>query len=211
MLSSSKIERTIILIIITITILTISCSFSTTLTPKATETPAEEIVFVTPIVIEVPPTPLPSPTNLQSSEPENITNSDHPTTASDLPCNAAELIMDLSIPDDTFIPRGESFTKTWMMRNAGSCTWTPNFAIIFAGGDQMSANTYNPISQYVYPGETINISINFTAPLYGGCYQGNWLFQDSDGNRFGIGYNSQQFFWVAICVEDDNGAGFAPC
>lgn len=204
-------KKIYVLIFITaVVLLSLGCNISLYPSQESTPVVENEIVFVTPIVIEVAPTPIPSPTNALPQESDNI-DKDQVIPTPDLPCNAAELIKDLSIPDDTVIPGGESFTKSWMMRNSGSCTWTPSYAVIFAGGDQLGANSYNPILQYVYPGETINISINLVAPLYSGCYQGNWLFQDTDGNRFGVGYNANQFFWVAMCVENENGAGFAPC
>src|SRR5687768_151168 len=39
-------------------------------------------------------------------------------------CDLARFIKDVSIPDGTVFAPGASFTKTWRMRNEGTCTWS---------------------------------------------------------------------------------------
>jgi hypothetical protein len=39
-------------------------------------------------------------------------------------CDKADFVTDVTIPDDTVLDPGESFTKTWRLKNSGTCSWT---------------------------------------------------------------------------------------
>ena len=114
--------------------------------------------------------------------------------------NAAAFIQDVTVPDNEIMKKGQKFVKTWQFKNSGSCTWTPDYAIVFIWGDQMDGATPKPIGRTIEPGQTIDISTELTAPSEPGQYQGSWSFQDAEGEQFGTGAQAKQFFWVAIVV-----------
>jgi hypothetical protein len=52
----------------------------------------------------------------------------------------------------------------------------------------------------VAPGQTVDISVNLTAPTTAGSYRGYWKFQNSSGVRFGLGADGTKSWWVDIRV-----------
>lgn len=123
-------------------------------------------------------------------------------------CNLARFVEDVTIPDDTqFIP-GSAFTKTWRLRNAGTCSWTSQYSIFFFRGDQMNAPDSAPLTvQVIAPGETVDVSVNMVAPNTGGNYRGEWKLRAPNGETFGIGNNANPI-WVEIQVVTDSGLDF---
>jgi hypothetical protein len=95
---------------------------------------------------------------------------------------------------------GQSFTKTWRLQNAGSCTWTKSYTIALFSGDAMGATTSVPLPAEVPPGQTVDISIDMVAPLAAATYQGNWKLRNAASTWFGIGPNGGSPFWVRIVV-----------
>src|SRR4030042_4480106 len=79
-----------------------------------------------PMVIVPTATPL-APTNTPLP-----TNTPVPPTATPIPipCDRAQFVSDVSVPDNTEIGAGTTFVKTWKMRNNGSCTWTSGYALV---------------------------------------------------------------------------------
>ena len=53
--------------------------------------------------------------------------------------------IDVTIPDDTVIPAGQSFVKTWKLVNTGTCTWTTAYSATFFYGDRMGAPESVPL------------------------------------------------------------------
>ncbi|MBI3739323.1 MAG: hypothetical protein HY258_09790 [Chloroflexi bacterium] len=115
-------------------------------------------------------------------------------------CDAAAFIKDVSIADGTVVGRGVTFTKTWRIQNAGSCSWTSSYALIFVSGDQLSAPSGVALPDNVNPGQVIDLSVNMTAPNNDGHYQGFWKLRNASGVLFGIGAQAQGAFWVDINV-----------
>jgi hypothetical protein len=122
-------------------------------------------------------------------------------TKTPIPCNRASFVKDVTYPDGTKVTAGSSFTKTWRIKNNGSCTWTSGYVLLFDSGDQMNAPATGPVtSGTVAPGETVDISVNLTAPGAPGSYQGNFKLRSADNIVFGINANAQGPFWVKIVV-----------
>lgn len=125
-----------------------------------------------------------------------------------LPCDRVRFIKDVTIPDEMDLAPGESFTKTWRLQNAGSCTWTIGYLLYFENGNLMGGPTSQDLtSEPVLPGETIDISVDLVAPLEIGPYQGNWKLRNVKGEGFGIG-NESKPFWVKINVVEGAGTMF---
>jgi len=117
-------------------------------------------------------------------------------------CASAGLISE-SPPDRTIFHPGQNFWKTWRLRNNSSCTWTPNYKLIFWGGERMGGLTQYNLPQTVSPSQTVDLSILLAAPAAAGTYKGEWKLQTPDGVYFGVGpYNVP--FWVEIEVVAAN-------
>ncbi len=115
--------------------------------------------------------------------------------------NAAEFVKDISFPDGTSIKPKQKFTKVWSLKNIGTCTWDSEYAIVHVWGDQMKGGSPQPIGEAVEPGTIIQIAVDLVAPLNPGSYQGDWMLQDTEANKFGTGYKAREHFWVAINVS----------
>ena len=137
-----------------------------------------------------------------TEEPPTPTKTLTPTiTQTTIPCDRASFVTDVTIPDGEELAPNESFTKTWRLKNNGSCTWTSSYALIFDSGDSMSGPASQQLtSGTVAPGETMDISVNLKAPSSPGTYKGFWKLRNGSGINFGIGTGGTTSFWVEIEV-----------
>lgn len=158
--------------------------------PVETETAVPTVV-----VTQVPATSTPIPP----------TATPIPPTPTPIPCYQVKFVQDISIPDGTKIVAGNTFTKTWRIRNSGSCTWDTRFDIGFVDGTQMTSGKVWDLTKEVKSGETVDISIDMTAPAAIGSYQANFQMINPNGVRFGTGPDSKGSFWVKIQVIDGKG------
>jgi len=109
--------------------------------------------------------------------------------------------IDVTIPDDTIMRPGENFTKTWRLQNAGTCTWTSNYALVWFSGEQLDAATSVPLNGNTAPGKSVDLSVEMKVPDSEGTYQSWWKLRNPSGVLFGIGPNSDSAFWVRIVAE----------
>lgn len=119
--------------------------------------------------------------------------------------NKASFVSDVTIPDGTAIPPGQQFVKTWRLKNNGTCTWTTAYGLAFESGTQMGAASPLPLPKNVAPGESVDVSIQFTAPSTAANYQSRWMLQDATGTKFGLGKEAKDSFFVEIKVEQTSG------
>jgi len=124
------------------------------------------------------------------------------TPTSELACNiaAAGSPIDISIPDDTKLAPNTAFSKTWRIKNVGSCTWSRLYTITFFSGNSLRAQYSHHLVEPVEPGETVDLTVDMIAPEKVGVYQSNWMLSDPDGVLFGIGPHGDAPFWVRIEV-----------
>ena len=115
-------------------------------------------------------------------------------TQTPLPCNKAEFISE-TIEDDTEFNANAPFTKTWRLKNIGTCTWNTNYRLVYSSGDKMSGPVSKNLPQSVAPGEQIDISVDLTAPASEGTYKGFWKVADEKGQFF------VNTIWVKIKVK----------
>jgi hypothetical protein len=99
-------------------------------------------------------------------------------------CDAAEFITDVTIPEGEVMTTGEAFTKTWRIKNIGTCSWTSSYAIVFSSGDSMSGPATQALTGNVDTGQTVDISVNLTAPGTAGDYTGYWKLRNASGVLF---------------------------
>ena len=113
--------------------------------------------------------------------------------------DAAEFVADVTVQDNEVLPPGFVFTKTWRLTNNGTCTWTSNYDLVFAGGDRMGAPQAQPLPRPVAPNQAIDLSIQMVAPQINGTYRGDWQLRNAEGELFGI--PGEVTFWVQIVVS----------
>jgi len=152
-------------------------------TPTPTPTPLPPVLLP---AIELP-TPTPTPTATPSPPQTNCTH-------------RIQFIKDVTIPDNKRIKAGAKFTKTWRLKNVGTCTWMPDYALVFAGGNRMGGPEKQPLGVTVKPGKFVDISVKLQAPKKKGKYSSKWLLQTPDGRKFGLGKKGDVAFWVKIVV-----------
>ena len=114
---------------------------------------------------------------------------------------AAQFVTDVTVPDGTTFAPGAPFTKTWRLKNVGTCTWTTSYAMVFDTGDKMTGPDLVNMPNAVAPGQTVDVSVGLTAPTSAASYRGYWKFQNAGGARFGIGTAGTQSWWVDIRVS----------
>ena len=121
-------------------------------------------------------------------------------TATPIPCNAIEFVTDVTVPDGTPFSPGSSFTKTWRLKNNGSCTWSAQYDLVFFDGNSMNGPAAVDLPGSVAPGQVIDVSVNLIAPTSSGSYRGTWKLRSESGVLFGTGGSSRPFY-VDIKVE----------
>jgi len=169
----------------------------------------------------------PSPTNtLAPSETPLPTNTLPPTMTSTQPgkCDMAKFISE-TIPDGTNYLPSQTFTKTWTLKNAGTCTWNSSYAVVFTSGNAMGAPASKQLTTgNIAPGQSVVITMDLTSPASNGTYKGEFKLRNANGVIFGFGDDNRPF-WVEIDVVTSNnnfidnycaatwtsGAGTLPC
>ncbi len=91
----------------------------------------------------------------------------------------AGFVADVSVPDNTRFEQGASFTKTWRMRNSGNVDWPADTVWVYASGDELAAVREVEVGA-VGAGETVDISVDMTAPEEDGTFRSNWQLR-ADG------------------------------
>jgi hypothetical protein len=161
-----------------------------------TATPQQQEVQPTPTSVPPTATELPTITPLPTA-----TQAPPTATAIPIPCNRAEFVLDVTIPDGTTLPPGAEFLKIWRLKNSGSCIWNSNYRLVFESGDFMGVYEVFSLRSNVLPGESVDISANLVAPNNPGLYRSNWKLRSPDGVIFGLGANADKPFWAEIRVQ----------
>jgi hypothetical protein len=100
-------------------------------------------------------------------------------------CYSLAFVSDVTIPDNTPVKPGQTFTKTWKVVNNGSCAWDAGFKFAFVSGDAMSGATYTLPSAVPVNG-IVEISVSMTAPTNKtGAVRGDWRMSTASGQFFG--------------------------
>ncbi|MEA4811619.1 MAG: NBR1-Ig-like domain-containing protein [Anaerolineaceae bacterium] len=168
-------------------------ALATKINQQPTLTPVS--VQPTPVVITVVATPTKG-----ASVPTVVIQPNIPATPKPIPCYRAEFVADVSVADGTKYAPGTPFTKTWRLKNTGSCTWDTRFDIAFESGDLMGAPKFGDLSADIKPGQMVDFSVPMVAPSAPGDYLGKWMLVNANGGRFGVGDEGNKPFWVSITV-----------
>lgn len=160
-------------------------ALSTLLPPKVTVTPAATLTNLPQVTVTQPPQPTTDGTPGKK-------------------CDAGEFVSDVTIPDGTSFTPGQEFTKTWRLKNTGSCTWTTSYRVVFDSGVSLGAPASFNLPTSVPPDAIVDISVQMKAPIEVKDYQSNWKLQNAAGVTFGLGEDGTKSFWVKIKVETAN-------
>jgi ABC-type amino acid transport substrate-binding protein len=120
--------------------------------------------------------------------------------------NGMAFVADVNLDDKNMtappvMKPNQQFTKTWRVRNSGTCAWDPKFVLAYSYGNRPEAQmggTQVAVGKAVQPGETVDISANLTAPNVYGVFQGFWTMRDLQNVEFG------ETVWVGIQVPNPN-------
>ena len=152
-----------------------------------------------------PPAPPPTLTPLPPLPPTATPIGQPPPTVAPSGCDRAAFVTDATVPDGTIFSPGAAFTKTWRLRNVGSCAWTTSYKLVYYSGEPMGAPTTVNLPWNVPFNGTVDVSVNMVAPATAGKYRGFWILANASGRFFGIGADASKPVWVEINV-----AGEAP-
>lgn len=148
---------------------TLTPTFTQTLTPTLTSTPTAT------------DTPTPTFTPTYTSTPTEMI---FPLCDSN-PKYDNKFIEDLTFPDGSNVTANEKFIKIWKIENSGTCPWVEGFSLQPFRGSIDEIWEITQSKDYVFPGDTVDISIEIQAPSQGRNWGGCWKMQKDDGSAFG--------------------------
>ena len=103
-------------------------------------------------------------------------------------CNNSVFEADVTIPDGSTVPGGDTLQKVWKIRNTGSCTWDEGYELVYIGGTLGNDGVQNfefQSKDSVASGEAIDIGVWFNAPCAQGQQEGHWRMRNDQGYYFG--------------------------
>ena len=107
--------------------------------------------------------------------------------------------VDVNVPDNTVMTPGQQFTKTWKIKNIGSCTWGAGYTMVFSYGDDKMSGQPQPFGAAIAPGQEVDVSVQYTAPTLAGTYTSYWTLQNPKGIAFQG--NDGKVLYVKIIVQ----------
>jgi len=124
--------------------------------------------------------------------------------------DTAKYISDDGTDSTTYTPN-TAFTKTWTVKNTGTCTWDSSYLVFQISGAYMTQSPGYWIvqkGQTVEPGQTVDISIGMTSPVENGNYKSDWGLKNAAGQIMPIegGANGNSFY-VKINVNNGDASG----
>ena len=103
---------------------------------------------------------------------------------------------------------GKIFTQTWKVQNTGTCTWTPQYHLVYAYGNVDAAQMGGVpvrIQANVKPGEVADLAVEMIVPSEAATYQSFWQLENDQGQTFG------QTLWVGVkAIKTKNQANNTP-
>jgi hypothetical protein len=100
--------------------------------------------------------------------------------------DGATFVRHVTLPNDSTVMPGQSYVKTWELRNSGRNVWNSNYRLVFRSGDRLGAPTEVTVPA-ASPNQRVNVSVQLNIPsnLGPGTYTGYWQMRNSQGTYFG--------------------------
>jgi hypothetical protein len=102
-------------------------------------------------------------------------------------------------PDGTSVPAGQTFTKSWTIRNSGTTTWNSNYKLRWLSGASLSNHADVPVNGTVSPGSNYTFSVPMTAPNATGTYREDWKLTNASGLTIPV--SGSNAIWVSVRVN----------
>ncbi|MCC6905062.1 MAG: hypothetical protein IT326_04405 [Anaerolineae bacterium] len=167
-------------------------------TPTIERTPIPTLTSLPTTTPTLPPTETPVPTQVPPTEaPATALPASGSTTSF-----SAVFVSDVTVPDGTSFAPGESFNKTWRLRNNGSAAWTQGTKLTFVRGQQMGAPA-SVAAPATGPGSNADITVGFTAPATPGTYESVWQLRTTENQSFG----AEIFVKITVAAASGGSSG----
>jgi hypothetical protein len=114
----------------------------------------------------------------------------HPPTPAAPVHLCSAFVGDVSIPDNVVVAAGQTFTKTWRLRNCGNTSWSGLTATRIDGIFGPRTFAVPPAA----PGEVANVNTTMTAPAGAGMFRATYRLRSS------AGVDADNTFWAQIVV-----------
>jgi uncharacterized protein YkwD len=171
------------LYIVSLSIIFFLSACGTKTPPTPTQVPATE----------VPPTVAAPPTATLT----NPTITPNASATSSACVDAATFVDDVTIPDYTHLDPRQTFTKTWRIKNTGTCTWSSGYSAVYSSGDHLGVKDSIALGD-TSPGATLDISVDMAAPPSDGTYKIFYQLEDPAGKNMTI--DAGNTMWAIITV-----------
>lgn len=153
-------------------------------------------------------------------EPENqdIQQQNGPSTTTKQGTDRSAFIRDETFPDDTQVLAGSHFIKSWVLQNVGEQAWVDryllcrdtNVRLVSAdSNDELEiAKPLQPDQNHIpipktLPGQTVTLSIGFTAPSIPATVISYWKMAFADGT---LCFQNSRGIWVKVNIITPIGA-----
>lgn len=185
-------KKKLSVIFLFIVVLTSACG---TPAPVETVTPTITETQVATATSTEPPTDTETPATQVSatSTPETPV----PTNSPDC-TNSASFVADVTVPDNSSVASATTFTKTWRVRNTGTCIWGPDYVLAHYSEEPMGAITSVPLA-VTFPNQTLDVSVDLIASSAVGTHRGNFVIKNPAGLIMKIDEDSR--LWVIVNVS----------
>jgi RHS repeat-associated protein len=124
--------------------------------------------------------------------------------------DAMIFIADVTIPDNSQLTGGTSFTKSWQLKNVGTTTWSGysvGFVTSPTNGNPSLNMSPNGATSFAIsstgPNQFVTVSIQMKAPSPG-TYYSYWQLRNANGTPFGI----QFYVKIRVVPQQGNALGF---
>ncbi|MBN1302840.1 MAG: hypothetical protein JXA13_00290 [Anaerolineales bacterium] len=164
-----------------------------TLATAAAQTVEAQLTAFAPVATATSPGTAPTSTGIVPPTLPPTFTSVAPQPTATQNCDKASLSSE-TYPDGSKLSPDESFTKTWRLKNTGTCSWTSSYQMVFVSGDAMGGPAAVSLTGNVNPGQEIDVPVSLKAPASSGTYKGTWKLRNAAGVYFAT-------VWVEIKVE----------
>ncbi len=169
-------------------------------TPTATQPPATSTLPV-PTITTAPGGPTAISTLADTPIAPTLPPTNEPSCT-----NEATFVTDVTVPDGTVFNPGTTYTKTWRIKNSGTCAWNSTYSIVFDSGEKSGAPDSTPLA-YTAPGDTLDISLELTAPAKTGNVNSFFELHNPSGSPIRISGGS--YLYASIYVDVSAGTTVA--